>query len=179
MSKKILSRIREIEQRQEEWFHGRNMAFHGGDVVLSKTTGAIGVVQYGLKEVENYQIKWYQGPKPWDFVEGSARGISLEKTDRPNPLIYKWSERVPGPSSTMIDKLNERFTEANRVRMANRTAQDVERDVAIFEEELSKKKVLEIDESKVDSIADERLEEEVYIPVNDLNKKIDKILEEE
>jgi hypothetical protein len=32
-----------------------------------------GVVQYQHVDVETYQVKWYKGPKPWDFMESIVK----------------------------------------------------------------------------------------------------------
>ncbi len=162
----------------EEWLAGKNHRYRGGDVIRSDTNNSIGVIQFALKELETYQVKWHVGPNPWDFVEGVIEDArTIKKVDEPNPLKYSWSQRVPGPSSQEIDKLEAVFAaKASRIK----TAKEVELHVSILEEELNKKKALAIDETKVDSIVDETLEEDTE-PVRDhgVDRKLKSILEEE
>jgi DNA polymerase II large subunit len=182
MSKKtgLVTKWSEIEKKLENWKEGRNTQFKAGDVVKIKGKEQIGVIYYLLKDIEEYQVKWYVGPKPWNFIEGTIHGAYLEKTeDQISPLKYEWREMVPGPSSEMIHALQLKFAEKDRNKV--RTAKDVEAYVESLEEELaSKKKIIEIDETKVDSIIDETLEEDVTpIPVDDIDSKRKKIIDEE
>ena len=168
------------ETLYEEWLEGRNHRLKPGDVVRRKTGDqSIGVVQYALCEMETYQFKWWVGPQPWDVLEGPASSVHVTKTNEPNPTKYKWSQRVPGPSSVEIDRLEEIFAKRDKKVF---TAKDADLNAALLEEELIKKKALsKIDESKVDSIVDSTLEEDVDIPLDDsvVDQKIKNILDEE
>lgn len=163
----------------EEWLAGNGHLLQGGDVVVSKRNEkSVGVIQFALSRLETYQIKWYNGPNPWDFIEGEVSSSEVVKRpELPNPLKYKWSQRVPGPSSDEIDRLEAIFAQKKK----DRTAQEVEEYISYLEEELKNKKRLDVDETKVDSIVDETLEEDTEIPVDPdgVNKKILNILEEE
>jgi hypothetical protein len=161
----------------DEWLSGRNHKFKGGDVVESRHSSAIGVIQFGLSTIETYSIKWHIGPKPWDYLEGVVAGSAVIPSTKPNPLTYKWSQRVPGPSSDQIDALEAKFAVVAAKKA--KSAKDVELHISILEEELNKKKKLDIDESKVDSIVDETLEEDTDPIVDGVAKKITTILEEE
>lgn len=181
MSKKpvlLKTKWADIEKKIDEWRYGRNQTFKSGDVIKLKGKEQIGVVYYLLKDIETYQVKWYVGPNPWDFIEGMIHGAYLEKTDLPNPLKYEWRQLVPGPSSEMIHALQLKFKEQDAKKV--RTSKDVDAYVAILEEELvSKKKLVEIDETKVDSIIDETVDEEPVQIVDDISTKINSIIEGE
>lgn len=162
----------------EDWLAGKGHKYSPGQVVESKNSStSLGVIQFALTAIETYAVKWYVGPNPWDFLEGECTSFGTFKSDKKNPLNYKWSQRVPGPSSDQIDALEEKFAKAAIIKA--RSAREVEQHIAILEEEMSKKKKFDIDETKVDSIADETLEEDLDIPIDGVNKKITTILEEE
>lgn len=163
----------------EDWLAGKGHLLQSGDVVVSKRNDKyVGVIQFALARLETYQIKWHLGPNPWDVVEGETSSSEvIKRPDLPNPLKYKWSQRVPGPSSDEIDRLEAIFAQ----RKIDRSPEEVEAYVSYLEEELKTKKRLNVDETKVDSIVDETLEEDTDIPVDPegVNKKILNILEEE
>lgn len=175
-------KIKSVKSRfgflQDDWLSGKGHKLKGGDVVRSKSISqTIGVIQYPLCDYETYNIKWHLGPKAWDVIEGTVTSNSVEVTNLPNPLKYKWSERVPGPSSDQIDALEAKF--AAKIVNRPKTSKEVEQHLAIYEEELSKKRKLEVDETKVDSIVDETLEEDLDVPIDGVTKKLTNILEEE
>jgi len=174
-TKKLLS-----ESLYEHWLAGRNHRLQPGNVVRNKSDEkTIGVIQYPLCDMETYAIKWYIGPKPWDFIEGQVMSSCVTVTNEPNPLKYKWSERVPGPSSDEIDRLEAAFAKKAKKEF---TAREADLNAALLEEELSKKRAIKkIDESKVDSIVDETLEEDIISPIEDISvdQKIKNILNEE
>jgi hypothetical protein len=162
----------------EDWLAGKNNKLKGGDVVQTKSESkSIGVIQFGLNEIETYAVKWYIGPNPWDSIEGVVSSSTVEVVNIPNPLKYKWSQRVPGPSSDQIDALEAKFAAKRDNRP--KTAKEVEQHLAILEEELSKKKKNEIDETKVDSIVDETLDEDLGLPIDGVTNKITNLLDEE
>lgn len=170
------------ESLREAWLANKNHRWHGGDVI--EKNGSLGVVQFAMCDIETYKIKWYIGPNPWDFHETDSYlgGAEVTRSDKKNPLKYKWSERVPGPSSDEIDKLEAHFAEMHKKKLKNRTAKDVDAYVASLEEELVKKKTIEkeIDESTVDSIIDKTLEEDTEVPKkNPIDSKMDNLLSEE
>jgi hypothetical protein len=170
------------ESMREAWLANKNHKWHGGDVV--ERNGSLGVVQFAMCDIETYKIKWYVGPNPWDFLETDSYlgGPDTVKSDKKNPLKYKWSQRVPGPSSDEIDKLEAHFAELNKKKMKDRTPKEVDIYVAALEEELVKKKTIEkeVNEAHADSIADKTLEEDTEMPrKNAVDAKIDNLLQEE
>jgi hypothetical protein len=169
-----------INSLMDEWLAGKNHKFVSGQVVCSKKDPEyIGVIQYALNPLETYKIKWHSGKNPWDYIEGTTTCNDIVlKPNVENPFKYKWSQRVPGPSSDAIDKLEEAFAAKQKAR----TPEEVEEYVASLEEDMHKRKNLEkqLDETKADSIVDETLDEDVELPIDpeNLNKKIMDIIEE-
>lgn len=164
----------------EDWLAGKNHRLKGGEVIRSKSPDSkLGVIGYAMNEMETYTVKWHLGPKPWDVIESIISSSQVIITTEKNPIKYKWSERIPGPGSDEIDRLEAIF---DKVAVKNRTAREVEIHTAILEEELSsKKKSLTVDETKVDSIVDETLDEDTDAGMENsgIDSKIKGILEEE
>lgn len=176
------SKVHKMHLRSQEWKEGKNHHFNAGDVVtfVSSPETSLGVIMYPKAEIEEYAVRWWMGPKPWDVLEGSSVGAQLQKTDKPNPMKYSWSERVPGPSSTQIDALNAKMDAARAKRKPIKDAAK-EADVLqeALEEEMTKKDKFEklVKEGKVDSIVDDTLEEDNELPVSEIEEKIEKINE--
>jgi hypothetical protein len=173
------SKVR-INSLMDEWLAGKNHKFTSGQVVCSKRNpDQLGVIQFALNNLETYQIKWRSGKNPWDYIEGTTTCNDVVAVpNAENPFKYKWSQRVPGPSSDAIDKLEEIFAKKQKTR----TAEEQEEYIASLEEDMHKRKSLEkqLDETKADSIVDETLEEDTELPIDpeNLNKKIMDIIEE-
>jgi len=165
----------------DEWLAGKNHKFSGGQVVSSKSNdNYIGVIQFPLARLETYRVKWHVGPNPWDYIDGETTCSNIvSRLELSNPLAYKWSQRVPGPSSIEIDRLEAAFSTIRK----EKTAKEVDAYIASLEEDLHKKKAIEkaIDETKVDSIVDATLEEDNDLPIDNdgITKKILTILDGE
>jgi len=181
MSKKTKSfiNISEALKKQDDWLQNTNAKFKCGDVVERvDQADQLGVVCFPLHEIETYKVKWYKGPKPWDFIEGTGKGSQLKLSDKPNPLIYKHSDRFPGPSSTQINKLNEVF---NKDLNKPKTGKEVDQHIAILEEELSKNKIIVKKKEEVEYIVNEEDEDNEDVPaiVDSVEIKRKKLIEEE
>ena len=175
-NKKSFINISEATTKLDNWRNGKGVRFNTGDVV--EKGDSIGVISFPHVEIETYQVKWYVGPKPWDFIEGIANGRYLSKSDKPNPLKYKNSDRFPGPASREIDKLNEIF---NKNINKPKTAKEVEEHIAILEEEISRVYDNKKTEDEIDSVVDETLDVEPNLGeiVDTVDLKRKKIIDDE
>lgn len=178
-TKKSFINYQDAVTRRENWINGINTKYKCGDVVERGTD--IGVICLLLSEIETYQVKWYRGPKPWDFIEGKAFGNQLTLSEKPNPLKYTHSERFPGPSSTQIDALNKAFA---KQPVKQRSSKEIDEYLSILEEEMTKNKDIDVIKTSedVDSVVDETAED-IDEPIDDIidvkEIKIKKIIEEE
>lgn len=176
-NKKSFINISEAMTKLDNWRNGKNVLFSAGDVVENISGTSVGVISFPHVEVESYQVKWYVGPKPWDFIESISNGRSIKKSNKPNPLKYKNSDRFPGPASKEIDRLNEIF---NQNQNKPKTGKEVDAHIAILEEEISRvydnKK-----EEEIDSVVDETLDVEPNLGeiVDSVDLKRKKIIEDE
>lgn len=179
---KALYNIKEATQFIEDWRSGKSCKFKPGDVVEGiGDSNRIGVIQFGLAKVGTYQTKWWIGPKAWDVLEGEANENSIKLSTRPNPLKYKYSDMVPGPSSDAIDKLNARIKISDDLRAKNRTGKEVDRYIAVLEEDLNYKKEMKKQEEK-DKVVPDEDDDDVPTPIAEIDpvaEKREKIISEE
>lgn len=176
MSKKVsIFNITDAMKRQENWLNSINTKFKVGDVV--EKGDQIGVVSHLEHDIEMYKVKWYKGPNPWDFIEGSCNGRYLTKSDKPNPLKYTTSQRYPGPASEQIDQLNKIFSKTKK----EKTSKEIDKYIEILEEQYDRIKENKIDIKEVDSIVDEELEEDIspIIEIDPVEEKRKQIISEE
>lgn len=169
--------VNDAISRIDNWKNGINTMFKCGDVVERKA-GEIGVITILLCECEQYRVKWYKGPNPWDFIEGKTNGYELKLSKKPNPLKYTNAQRYPGPAANQIKKLNEVF---NKDIDKPKTGKDVDKYIQILEEEIIRNKDNKKVSDDIDSVVDETLEEDssaaTIIDSVDIKRK--NIIEEE
>lgn len=179
---KALYNIKEATQFIEDWRNGKSCKFHPGDVVEGiGDANRIGVIQFGLAKVGTYQTKWWIGPNPWDFIEGEANEKSIKLSNKPNPLKYKYSDMVPGPSSDAIDILNERIRKSDELRAKSRTGKEVDRYIAVLEEDMNYKREMKKMEEK-DKVVPDEDDDDIATPIAEIDpvaEKRERIISEE
>ena len=178
---KAASRYNEACQFIVDWKSGKTCKFRAGDVVERGNGKDVGVIQFALAKYGFYQVKWFMGPKPWDFVEGIGNEIQLIKSTKPNPLKYKYSDMVPGPSSKEIDILNERLAKADSELNKNLSGRDVDRRLSAYEDALVLKKELRKLDENADKVVSEEDEDELVsvAEVDPVAEKREKLISEE
>jgi hypothetical protein len=164
----------------EDWRGGKSHQFKSGDVVENKNGTQLGVVQFALATVGQYQVKVRINDKPWEFLEIKMQENQMVKVDKPNPFKYKYSDMIPGPSSYEIDRLNEKLAANDAKRAKEKTAREVEAHIAALEEEISyKKEMSKISEEKDKVVPEEDDDEIPAIPLDPIEMKREKIISEE
>lgn len=164
----------------DDWRHGITPKFKSGDVVEIGEGSAVGVVQFPLADVGEYQVKKRISDKPWEFLEVRVKETNMKKSDLPSPFKYKFSDMVPGPSSKEIDILNARMAKADEKRKKEKTAKEVDAYVSALEDEIGYKKEMKKIEDKDKIVADE--DEDIVEPViaiDPIEEKREKIISEE
>jgi hypothetical protein len=164
----------------EDWRQGRSQKFKPGDVVeLSKDV--IGVVQFALANYGEYQVKRRINDKPWEYIEARVSELQMKKSDKPNPFKYKFSDMVPGPSSTEIDILNERMYAFDEKKKKEKSGREVDAYVSALEEEIGYKKEMKKaeDKDKIISDEDEDAGAVASIEIDPIAEKREKIISEE
>jgi hypothetical protein len=173
--------VKEAVQFIEDWRSGKSCKFKPGDVVESGSS--LGVIQFGLASVGDYSVKWYRGPKPWHFIDGIGIEKNMKKSDKSNPLKYKYSEMVPGPSSDAIDRLNEQIRLSDERKAKKRTGKEVDAAVAALEEDISYRKEMKkvVDKDSIDKIVpdDEDDENQTVAEIDPVAEKREKIISED
>lgn len=174
--KKSLINISEAMAKLDAWRNGRMNNFNSGDVVESGDS-EIGVVCFPHVDIDSYIVKWYSGPKPWNFVEKVTYGSQMRKSNKPNPLKYKDSERYPGPSFEAIEKLNVVFSEKSN---KPKTGKEVDKYISILEEEIYRTNDNKKEE-EIDSVVDETLDAEPNVGeiIDSVDMKRKKIIEDD
>lgn len=177
--RKLATKVSEALQFIEDWKSGKSCKFKAGDVV-ERAGGDIGVVQFALPKHGEYQVKWYIGPKPWDFIEGVGFETRMTKSEKPNPLKYKYSDLVPGPSSDQIDRLNAKLAKQHESR-ANMTAKEIEARLAAYEEDLAFRKEMHKADEDVDKVVPDDDDDDVQViaEIDPVVEKREKIISEE
>ena len=162
----------------EDWRSGKNQKFKTGDIVESKS-GVLGVVQFALAKVGEYQVKIRVSDKPWEYMEISCNERSITKVDKPNPFKYNYSDMIPGPSSKEIDILNERMAKRDAENAKNKTAKDVEARIAALEEDILHKKEMSKVEEKDKIVPEDEDDEIPAVNIDPIELKREKIISEE
>lgn len=128
----------------EQWRDGeRNIVSPGNVVCLKTSPDTIAVVGSPCYDVDTYEMKVWTGPKPWDYHVMEINAHKVTVVDKPNPCKYNDYERYPGPSSASIKKSIESWADYQKNRLTNRTSKDVDREIAIIEEEMSKDRTID------------------------------------
>ena len=135
------------------------------------------IIGGGTANPGEYFAKFWFGPKPWDFLDITIYGDRLEILENEeNPTLYDYCDRYPGPSSTMIKKLN---TALKSQKVKELTAKERERNIEAMEEELNKKR--SIGEIEIDSVVADDDDEELDVSdtIDPVEKKRKEIIDEE
>lgn len=166
---------------REEWKTGNNYKFTVGDVCKRKnsTNNTLYVIIGPSYDIGKYDVKVWDGPNPWDYIQSTVDGLSLEKIDHPNPTIYPLTKRYPGPSNDMMEKLTRSFNERRLVEK-NLSFEEREQMISYLDEEMNKKRKIDDDDNI--SSTDDDDDDDGFVPdseigVDPVEKKRKEILE--
>jgi hypothetical protein len=152
----------------DDWYSGKCNFLNNGDVVkLKNNPSQIGVIGCACHDIGYYDIKMYVGPNPWDCYWTTIHYSKVEKTDLKNPTKYSSVDRYPGPSNDAIISLNKKFDSMYSAKP--KSGYEIDRELAIYEDEKQKNKLLFAAEHKETVVTEEdEIEESIT-----LNKHID------